>query len=81
MDTSIETVGSETSETMGTMRSRLSVASEKARATCNRLQEKAVAAAKVTDKTVRDNPYYAMGIAFGAGLLIGFLAMSARKKR
>jgi len=81
MDTSIETVGSETSETINAVRGRFGAVSEKARATCNRLQEKAAAAAKATDKTVRDNPYYAIGIAFGAGMLVGLLAMAARKKR
>lgn len=54
-------------------RSRLSEALEKAKATCHRLEEKTVAAAKATDKVIRQHPYESIGIAFGVGLLIGVL--------
>jgi ElaB/YqjD/DUF883 family membrane-anchored ribosome-binding protein len=54
-------------------RSRLSEAIEKAKVTCHRLEEKAVATAKATDKVIRDHPYESMGVAFGVGLLIGVL--------
>ena len=43
------------------------------KATYAQLQEKAVAGAKVADRTVRENPYAAVGVAFGIGLAIGFL--------
>jgi len=36
-------------------------------------QEKTIAGAKATDQAIRDNPYAALGIAFGCGILIGFL--------
>jgi ElaB/YqjD/DUF883 family membrane-anchored ribosome-binding protein len=58
-------------------RSRLSAALESAKATCQRWEEKTVAAAKATDKTIRAHPYESIGIAFGLGLLVGVLV--ARK--
>lgn len=36
-------------------------------------KEKVAAGARVTDEAIRENPYTALGIAFGCGLLIGFL--------
>ncbi len=45
------------------------------KATYQQLQDKTVAGAKATDKAIRENPYIALGCAFGAGLLLGvFLA-------
>jgi ElaB/YqjD/DUF883 family membrane-anchored ribosome-binding protein len=61
------------------LRVRLEAAVEKAKALYQRLQDKTVSAAKATDKTVREHPYQAIGIAVGVGLLIGLLA--ARKRR
>ena len=43
------------------------------KATYQQLQDKTVAGAKATDKAIRENPYIALGCAFGAGLLLGFL--------
>jgi ElaB/YqjD/DUF883 family membrane-anchored ribosome-binding protein len=37
-------------------------------------EEKAVEGAKAADKVIRTHPYQTIGIAFGLGLLIGFLA-------
>jgi len=36
-------------------------------------QEKTIACAHATDAAIRSKPYQAIGIAFGVGLLIGFL--------
>ena len=55
------------------LRSRLAAALESAKATCHRLEEKTVVAAKVTDRTIREHPYESIGIAFGVGLLVGVL--------
>jgi len=55
------------------LRQRLSAALESAKATCRRVEEKAVAGAKVADKTIREHPYESIGVAFGVGLLIGVL--------
>jgi ElaB/YqjD/DUF883 family membrane-anchored ribosome-binding protein len=55
------------------LRSRLAAAIESAKATCHRLEEKTLAAAKATDRTIREHPYESVGIAFGIGLLVGVL--------
>ena len=60
------------------LRAKLEAATEKAKEVCKRLEQKTVEAAKVTDKTVREHPYQAIGIAFGVGLLIGVLATRCR---
>ncbi|HWX19726.1 MAG TPA: DUF883 domain-containing protein [Candidatus Binatia bacterium] len=60
------------------LRAKLDAAVEKAKAVCDRLQEQTVAAAKASDKAVREHPYQAIGIAFGLGVLIGVLAMRSR---
>jgi ElaB/YqjD/DUF883 family membrane-anchored ribosome-binding protein len=60
-------------EKVAELRSRLSAAIESAKATCHRLEEKTVAAAKATDRTIREHPYESVGIAFGIGLLVGVL--------
>jgi ElaB/YqjD/DUF883 family membrane-anchored ribosome-binding protein len=61
------------------IRARLEAAIEKAKAACERLEEKTVAAAKATDKCVREHPYQAIGVAFGVGVLIGVLASRCRR--
>jgi ElaB/YqjD/DUF883 family membrane-anchored ribosome-binding protein len=58
-------------------RSRLAAALETAKATCQRVEEKTIAVAKATDRTIREHPYESIGIAFGLGLLVGVLV--ARK--
>ena len=61
------------------LRAKLEAATEKAKEVCKRLQEETVAAAKATDKAVREHPYQALGVAFGLGLLIGVLAGRCRR--
>ena len=61
------------------IRAKLESAIEKAKDTCERLEEKTVAAAKTADKAVRSHPYQAVGVAFGLGLLVGVLAMRSRR--
>ncbi len=60
------------------LRAKLQAVIDRAKATCQLLEEKTIAAAKATDKTVREHPYHAIGIAFGVGLLIGVLAVRGR---
>jgi len=54
-------------------RRRLAAALERSKEAWNNVQEKAVAGAKATDRTIREHPYQSLGIAFGVGALIGFL--------
>lgn len=54
-------------------RNRLQSALARAKESCQVLEEKTVAAAKATDKVIREHPYESIGIAFGVGLLIGVL--------
>ncbi|HEV2391323.1 MAG TPA: DUF883 C-terminal domain-containing protein [Verrucomicrobiae bacterium] len=63
----------------GEMRVKLENAIEKAKEVCERLQDQTAAAAKATDKTIREHPYQALGIAFGTGVLIGVLVTLSRR--
>jgi ElaB/YqjD/DUF883 family membrane-anchored ribosome-binding protein len=38
-----------------------------------RVQQKTVERAKATDHVIREHPYETVGLAFGLGVLIGFL--------
>jgi ElaB/YqjD/DUF883 family membrane-anchored ribosome-binding protein len=67
----LKATAGDVSEKAKEARSRLAETLEKAKATCQRLQSKTVAAAKATDKIIRDHPYESIGVAFGLGLLIG----------
>jgi len=58
---------------------KLETAIERAKDTCERLEEKAAAAARATDKAIKNHPYEAIGVALGLGLLIGVLVMRSRK--
>jgi ElaB/YqjD/DUF883 family membrane-anchored ribosome-binding protein len=50
---------------------KLSAALEVAKETQRRLQERAIASAKAADGYIRDNPYQAIGVAFGIGVVLG----------
>ncbi len=56
------------------LRASLREALDRAKALYEQMQEKTVAAAKATDRAVREHPYQALGVAFALGLLIGVLA-------
>ncbi len=55
-------------------RERLAAALEVAKETQQKLQERALAGAKATDKLIREHPYQSIGVAFGIGMLLGILA-------
>ena len=63
----------------GQIRARLQNVIDKAKEVCERLQDQTTAAARATDRTIRDHPYQSIGIAFGLGVLIGVLAMRGRR--
>lgn len=54
-------------------RERLAAALEVAKETRRKLEERAVAGAKATDRAIREHPYQAVGVAFGVGVLLGIL--------
>ena len=69
----LKTVSGDRGNGSNEMRMRLSSAIESAKVTYHRLEEKAVAGAKATDKVIREHPYESLGVAFGLGLLVGVL--------
>ena len=62
-----------TGEKVGEARKRLAAALESAKHIASNVRDKAVAGAKVADKTVRDNPYQAIAIGVGVGAIVGYL--------
>ena len=62
-------------EKVSEARKRLAAALDSAKEIAGRVREQAVEGAQAADKTVRENPYQAIGIAFGVGALVGYLAM------
>jgi ElaB/YqjD/DUF883 family membrane-anchored ribosome-binding protein len=54
-------------------RQRLAAALENGKAIFGRVREKAVAGAKATDQAVRENPYQAVAIGVGVGVILGYL--------
>jgi len=48
-------------------------AMEKAQAAYGMAQDKTRAGVRATDQAIRQSPYISLGVAFGAGLLIGLL--------
>jgi ElaB/YqjD/DUF883 family membrane-anchored ribosome-binding protein len=62
-----------TEDTVIEARNRLKSALDATGEACARVKAKAVEGAKATDKLIRENPYQALGIAFGVGALLGFL--------
>ena len=52
-------------------RRRLATALESGKQIYGKVREKAIEHAAATDRTVRENPYQAIGIAVGVGVVIG----------
>jgi len=46
---------------------------EKMKSSCRRLEKRATAGARDVDRFIRENPYQAIGMGFGAGLLLGVI--------
>jgi ElaB/YqjD/DUF883 family membrane-anchored ribosome-binding protein len=61
-------------EKVGEARKRLAAALEDGKEIYGRAREKAVEGIKAADEVVHEHPYQAIGIAFGVGALIGYLA-------
>ncbi|HEU0010100.1 MAG TPA: DUF883 family protein [Verrucomicrobiae bacterium] len=73
----LKATAGDVSEKAKEVRTRISSALERAKETCEQLQEQtadtARAAAKKADTAIRTHPYESIGVAFGVGLLIGVL--------
>ena len=54
-------------------RGRLTASLESAKGSFHKLEDKALEGVRVTDRVIREHPYQAVGLAFGAGLLVGVL--------
>jgi ElaB/YqjD/DUF883 family membrane-anchored ribosome-binding protein len=55
-------------------RERIADALDQAKDTYVAVQKGAVRSARAADQVIRANPYQALGVAFGAGLILGWLA-------
>ena len=60
-------------EKVSEARNRLAAALDSAKEIAGRVRDKAVEGAKAADEAVRENPYQAIGIALGVGVLLGYL--------
>ena len=60
-------------EKVGEARKRLAAALERGKAIAGDIRDRAVAGAKVTDQAIHENPYKAIAIAVGVGLLAGYV--------
>jgi len=65
------------SDTVGvageTARKQLAVAIDNSKEIYDRAHQKAVKGAKAADHVIRENPYRTIGVAWGIGVVIGFL--------
>jgi ElaB/YqjD/DUF883 family membrane-anchored ribosome-binding protein len=61
-------------EKVSEARKRLAAALERGKEIAGNVRDKAVEGAKVVDQKVRDNPYQAIAIGVGVGVLIGYFA-------
>jgi ElaB/YqjD/DUF883 family membrane-anchored ribosome-binding protein len=61
-------------------RKRLAAALDSGKEVYGQVRDKAVEGARVTHQAVRENPYQAMAIALGAGVIVGFLVASRRAR-
>jgi ElaB/YqjD/DUF883 family membrane-anchored ribosome-binding protein len=71
--TAIEDQTAQTAEWKEKARQAGAAAKEATQAAYSQIQDKTVAYSKATDQAIRENPYAAVGIAFGVGCLLGFL--------
>lgn len=65
-------------EKINKVRERLGAAMERGKEAYEQVRDKTLDGVRLTDQTVRDHPYQVLGIAFGIGAIIGFLAARQR---
>lgn len=74
-----ETTG-EAAEKFAELRERLHAVLAEGQSSLERVREEALRRAKQADQLVRENPYYAVGVAAGVGALIGILVSRSCQK-
>ena len=66
-------VAQQASTKLADLKDRLTDARDKMGDMYTRARKSVVAGARYTDQTIRDYPYYSIGVAMGVGLLVGVL--------
>ena len=69
----IKATGAEIAEKTREVRERLKMDLEDAKEACARLEDQASAGMRAADRSVRENAYRSIGIALGAGFIIGWM--------
>jgi ElaB/YqjD/DUF883 family membrane-anchored ribosome-binding protein len=69
----LKATGKAAGDKAGEVRNRMGNVLASAKATYGRVQDKTLGAAKLTDQAIRRHTYETLGLALGAGLLIGAL--------
>jgi ElaB/YqjD/DUF883 family membrane-anchored ribosome-binding protein len=68
-----DSLSEHTAEAIGNLRDRFNAAQERFTDMYDRTKKKVVAGAKYTDSTIRENPYQAIAVALGVGVLLGLV--------
>ncbi len=69
----LKTGADQAGEKAAELRARLQESLSRAKETCRRLEDRAIAGARAADRVIRDHPYETVGVAFVLGLLVGIL--------
>ncbi len=64
-------------EKVSEARKRLAAALERGKGVYGQVRDKALDRAKATDQLLRDNPYQAIAIALGVGVIVGLLVATS----
>jgi len=68
-----DTVTEHTADAVSALRNRFEAAQERLNTLYAGAKKQAVAGAKYTDETIRENPYQSLAVAAGVGLVVGIL--------
>ena len=69
----LSSTAGEAGEKFDELRSRLRSAIDNGKYSLERMRAEAIRRARQADKLVRENPYYAVGVAAGVGAIVGLL--------
>jgi ElaB/YqjD/DUF883 family membrane-anchored ribosome-binding protein len=68
-----DSISEHSADAMANLRERFAAAQERFADVYDGAKKKVVAGAKYTDTSIRENPYQAMAVALGVGVLLGVL--------